>query len=72
MTLKDWIKQQGGQKPVSELLGVTQGTVSGWLCGRWQMPPETALRIHRLTNGQVPVTETRPDLDWSAITGEAA
>lgn len=52
----------GSQTQLAERLGVSQRSVSGWEQGTTVVPAEQAMRIERLTEGAVTLTDLRPDL----------
>lgn len=52
----------GSQTRLAERLGVSQRSVSGWEQGTTQVPAEKAMLIERVTDGQVTLSDLRPDL----------
>jgi len=46
-------------------LGVSQSTVSSWVCGRInEVPPDRCPEVEALTSGHVRCEQLRPDLQW--------
>lgn len=52
----------GGQVAMAKALGVTQGTVSGWVRGVHGCSAEIAFLIERTTDGKFVATQLRPSL----------
>ncbi|NNA50644.1 transcriptional regulator [Pseudomonas lactis] len=52
----------GGQVPLAKALGVTQGTVSGWVRGVHGCSAEIAFLIERKTGGKFLASLLRPSL----------
>lgn len=52
----------GGQKNTAMAIGVEQPTISGYLNGRWKMPPIVAIRAEKATNGKFKAIELCPSL----------
>lgn len=52
----------GGQVPLAKALGVTQGTVSGWVRGVHGCSAEIAFLIERATGGKFLASRLRPSL----------
>lgn len=52
----------GGQKNTAIAIGVEQPTVSGYLNGRWKMPPIVAIRAEKATDGKFKAIELCPSL----------
>ena len=51
-------------------LGVSQSTVSFWVCGRIkEVPPDRCAAVEALTAGYVTCEQLRPDLDWQRVDG---
>lgn len=50
------------QSGLAKAVGVTQGMVSGWLNGRYQITWEQAKKIETVTSGKVTRHELRPDI----------
>ena len=62
VTLKKVIeKYPGGRPQFRKDTGVTEGRLSQLLGGE-RPSPELAIRIHRITNGELPASKLRPDL----------
>lgn len=58
----------GGQVATAKALGVTQGTVSGWIRGVHGCSAEKALLIQLRTSGQFLAADLRPSLAESLPT----
>lgn len=52
----------GTQRALAQGLGVSRQAVNQWVHGKRPIPPMQALRIQKLTNGQVTAGSMRPDL----------
>ncbi|MBV4480029.1 transcriptional regulator [Pseudomonas khavaziana] len=52
----------GGQVAMAKALGVTQGTVSGWVRGIHGCSAEIAFLIERMTEGKFLASQLRPSL----------
>ena len=52
----------GGTVKLSKKLGVHHATVSKWLYGRLGIPIKHAIRIEKLTKGQIKARDLRPDV----------
>lgn len=58
----DIVEYFGGQVATAKSLGVTQGTVSGWVRGIHGCSAEIALLIQDRTSGRFSATTIRPSL----------
>lgn len=56
------ISHFGGQKNTATAIGVEQPTVSGYLNGRWKMPPIVAKRAEIKTRGEFRAVDLCPAL----------
>lgn len=52
----------GGVVKLSEKLNVQQGTVSKWLHSKLLIPVKHAIKIEKLTKGQIKARDLRPDV----------
>lgn len=53
------------QAAFAQRLGVSQSTVSSWVCGRInEVPPDRCVAVEALTGGHVSCEQLRPDLLW--------
>lgn len=66
----DLVKFFGGQVATAKALGVTQGTVSGWVRGIHGCSADMALIIQAKTNGRFAASSIRPSLAESLPTLE--
>lgn len=55
----------GGQAKVAEALGVTQGLVNQWVCGRTRITAERALELVRLFKFKIRPEDLCAEADWS-------
>lgn len=62
MDLSAFVEKHGGQTEVAKLLGVSQGLVWQWLCGRTRVTAERAIEIEKKTGDQVTRHDLRPDI----------
>lgn len=53
---------KGRQSGLADAVGVSQGMVSGWLNGRYEITWEMAKRIEQATDGVVSRYDLRPDI----------
>jgi hypothetical protein len=53
MTLKDWIKETGGNNEAAKLLDVSVYTLRGWLRGEGSPTYGTAVKIIRLSKMKI-------------------
>lgn len=67
---KDLVRFFGGQMATAKALGVTQGTVSGWVRGIHGCSADMALLIHAKTHGRFAASCIRPSLADSLPTLE--
>lgn len=56
------VKHFGTQSAVAEVLHVNQGTVSGWVRGKYGMGPVVALKAEAATNGKFKAADLCPSL----------
>lgn len=58
------------QAAFAHRLGVSQSTVSSWVCGRINdVPPDRCVDVEALTAGHVACEQLRPDLHWQRDAG---
>jgi DNA-binding transcriptional regulator YdaS (Cro superfamily) len=60
---KDLVAYFGGQSNAASVLGVSQGTVSGWVRGVHGCSAEVALHAEKITLGKFSAVELRPSLN---------
>lgn len=59
---KELVSHYGTQEKTAKALGVDQGTVSAWVCGKHGVGPVTALRIEMRTGGKFLAKDLCPAL----------
>ena len=62
--LREIVAQLGSQKSVAQSLGITQGTLNGYLCGRWEPSSEVIVRLCGLCMLEHLPEELFPKKDW--------
>lgn len=60
--VKDLITYFGTQTKLAEAIGVSQGTVTGWLNGTHGIRESNALKIEIVTQGQFKAIDLNPSL----------
>lgn len=74
MNLVDYVNKQVEERGISKAkvirelgdkIGVNDMSINCWLWGRKPIGPQSALKIHKFTNGEVSLHEMRPDW-WSS------
>ncbi|OAV36044.1 hypothetical protein AO364_1212 [Moraxella catarrhalis] len=60
--VKDLIAYFGTQTKLAEAIGVSQGTVTGWLNGTHGIRESNALKIEIVTQGQFKAIDLNPSL----------
>lgn len=61
----------GNQSALADRLGVTQPTISEWLCGKRPIPAKHAAEIERITHGAVTCDRLLPDAHWRRMKDRA-
>lgn len=56
------IAEHGSQEKFARAIGVKQGTVTGWLHGKHGINEINALRIEKITNGEIKAVDLCPRL----------
>ena len=59
---KQLVAHFGGQTATAAAIGVKQPTVSGYLNGKWGMPPIVAIRAENATQGKFKASDLCPAL----------
>ncbi|WP_111894196.1 YdaS family helix-turn-helix protein [Acinetobacter sp. MB5] len=59
---EELVSHFGGQVNTAFALGIAQPTVSGYLNGRWNMPPIVAIRAEKATFGKFKAVDLCPAL----------
>lgn len=57
----------GSQKKLAQKLGVTQQLISYAIQGKRRLSVINAIKIEKVTNGEVKRKEIRPDIDWNEL-----
>ncbi len=68
----DLFADRGRQAGLASAVGVSQGMVSGWLTGRYEVTLEAAIKIEEATAGAVSSHDLRPDIFGDKPSADAA
>lgn len=67
--LKALVAGLGSQEEVAQLLGVTQGTLNGYLCDRWEPSSEVIIKLCILCELEYLPQDLFPKREWSWLYG---
>lgn len=67
--LKALVSELGSQEDVAQLLGITQGSLSSYLSGRWEPSAEVIIKLCILCDLEYLPQDLFPKREWSWLYG---